>query len=825
MRTKLCNLFLVAQLFLLGELLSVVNSKGTFYGGHVNPFYGNRFNLYKAGLNPHHSPNKPMTRHKNHCAYVVQKNITCTMQDGVATYVKAEYTTKCIWGQKCPVVMYRTFYKPKYKVGFKTVTELEWRCCPGYSGENCYDGPTSLPDVMIPPFNGGGVPHRPGMKGFPHGPRPPMDHRPGGGQLEPGKPFPSVSDHRPIPTGQLPAGNGKPNYGNKFGISGVTGERLDRMEEDLRRLTQGLDTLNGVVAGLEERLRTSLREDTNKILVSLLPNTPRVPDSTVGFGVIPDGTPDGLEGGESFTGFGDLAGRVTEVKDELRAKTHILEEIKGMVLGHDGQLKRLLEGARGRPIPGHSSTIYLDEILDAKLADVRAEILDGFERRLTGLESQCDEKIGAVQNQCHKEHMDGQEQMQQSLDGRETGLREELGSLQAQIQGLTLTESCCGQVNSLSQRVLLLEESVKGLTESQRQLQTALTDQSIHVETLIETRLVDIEGRLNATEGGPDGVAGLPGGLDGFKTMLEDKLKTLEERVFVAVEELSNATAPALLEGQVVPALETEIESVRRRMEGDLDGIQKQLIDLELLCTSSCSPSTPPAGGISVTEVEEACEGMGKKMTDRLDSHSNQLNHLNNTLQNLLFHIAQEDTEGTVQGEITLLKVNINSVNRSLKGIKDSIRFIASEVGHANATWEQREHEIVNQVQGITKLVGHQASLLGAGERRLAQLKGELVALKRRLAGELQGCRSTAIEVQREVKDVDSRVSHVEGQCSSLGELAEQLERIRAELERHSDSYLAEVNGTLAVHSEQLAELKGEVKDCSKQAANQKEDQ
>lgn len=379
------------------------------------------------------------------------------------------------------------------------------------------------------------------------------------------------------------------------------------------------------------------------------------------------------------------------------------------------------------------------------------------------------------------------------------------------------------QVNSLSHRVLLLEDSVKGLTESQRQLQTALTDQSIHVETLIETRLVDIEGRLNATEGGPDGVAGvLPGGLDGFKTMLEDKLKTLEERVFVAVEELSNATAPALLEGQVVPALETEIESVRRRVEGDLDGIQKQLIDLELLCTSSCSPATPPAGGISVTEVEEECEGMAKKMTDRMDTHSNQLDRLNSTLQNLLLRIAQEESEGIVQGEITLLKVNINSVNRTLKGLKDSISFIASEVGHANNSWEQREHQLVNQVQGITKLVGHQASLLGAGERRLAQLKAELVTLKRRLSGELQGCRSTAIEVQKEVKDVDSRVSQVEGQCSNLGELAEHLERIRAELERHSDSYLAQVNGTLAMHSEQLAELKGEVKDC---AANQKGDQ
>uniref|UniRef100_A0A8C6T5A2 EMI domain-containing protein n=1 Tax=Neogobius melanostomus TaxID=47308 RepID=A0A8C6T5A2_9GOBI len=641
-----------------------------------------------------------MKRVLNHCAYVVQRNVTCIMQNGAAPFVKAEYTTKCIWGQKCPVVMYRTIYKPMYKVGYKTVTELEWRCCPGHSGENCFDGPTSEPGVMMPPFKGAGLPHHPGVKGFPYGPRPPVDHKPGEGHLQP-----------------------------------VTGERLDRMEADLRRLSQSLDTLNGVVAGLEDRLRTSLREDTNKIL--------------------------------------------------------------GMVLGHDGQLKKLLDGSRGRPIA--SSTLNVEEIVNTKLAGVRSEILDGFERRLSRLESHCDEKISAVQQQCHREHMNGQEQMHQSLDGRETGLRKELGTLQAKIQSLTITESCCGQVNSLSQRMLLLEDSVKGLTESQRQLQTMLVDQSIEVETLIETRLLDIEKRFNSTT--PDGdtitaVSGLPSGLDGFKTMLEDKLKTLEERVFVAVEELSNATSPALLEGQV------------------------------LLCTSSCAPSTPPAEGIDGKGVED-CDDVEKKMNGRLDIQSNQLDQLNNTLQNLLFKIAQEEFEGSVSGEITLLKVNINSVNRTLGGLKDSIRFIATEVGHANATWEQKEHQLVNQVQGITKIVGHQASLLGAGERRLAHLKGELVALKRRLSGELQGCKSTALEVKKEVKEVDGRVSQVEGQCSSLGELAGHLELIRAELERHSDSYLDKVNGTLTVHSEQLAELKDEVKECiAKEAATgQKGDQ
>lgn len=444
--------------------------------------------------------------------------------------------------------------------------------------------------------------------------------------------------------------------------------------------------------------------------------------------------------------------------------------------------------------------------------------------------------LSQVQKQCQNEHLNGQEQIEQSLDGRETGLRKELGNLQAQIQGLTLTENCCVQVNSLTHRVLLLEEAVKGLTESQRQLQNALSDQTIHIETILETRLEGIESRINVTERGLAPPVGLPltppGGvpppttLDGFNALLDEKLKVLEERLFVAVEELSNATAPTLLEGHVVPALETEIESVRRRVEGDLDGIQKQLTDLELLCTSSCAPgsstgtegedgrrTTTGIGRVTGTAGED-CEEVDKRVSGRLDSHAEQLDRLNGSLQGLLTRIVEAEEAGAVEGEITLLKINVNSVNRTLKGLRESVGVIAREVGRANTTWQQREERLANQVQGITQLVGRQASMLGAGERRLIQLKGELQSLRRRLAGELQGCRSTALGVQKEVLAVDSRVSQVEGQCSSLSDMADELERIRGELESHSDEFLARVNGTLANHSQQLAQLKGGLEEC-----------
>lgn len=36
---------------------------------------------------------------------------------------------------------YRTFMRPRYKVAHKMVTAMEWKCCHGYSGEDCSSGP------------------------------------------------------------------------------------------------------------------------------------------------------------------------------------------------------------------------------------------------------------------------------------------------------------------------------------------------------------------------------------------------------------------------------------------------------------------------------------------------------------------------------------------------------------------------------------------------------------------------------------------------------------------------------------------------------------
>lgn len=51
--------------------------------------------------------------------------------------------------------------RPRYKVAYKMVTEMEWKCCQGYSGADCNIGPAGEAGSAIirpqpPPGHGGG---------------------------------------------------------------------------------------------------------------------------------------------------------------------------------------------------------------------------------------------------------------------------------------------------------------------------------------------------------------------------------------------------------------------------------------------------------------------------------------------------------------------------------------------------------------------------------------------------------------------------------------------------------------------------------------------
>ncbi|XP_073783599.1 EMILIN-1b isoform X2 [Danio rerio] len=130
-------------------------------GGVWSASYPQQYNLYTGTQTQNQPLNgaRAASRHRNWCAYVVTKTVSCVVEDGVETYVKPDYQP-CSWGVQCArVVVYRTYMRPRYKVAYKMVTEMEWKCCHGYSGQDCNDGPNGGSDTHIStgrPGNGRG---------------------------------------------------------------------------------------------------------------------------------------------------------------------------------------------------------------------------------------------------------------------------------------------------------------------------------------------------------------------------------------------------------------------------------------------------------------------------------------------------------------------------------------------------------------------------------------------------------------------------------------------------------------------------------------------
>lgn len=156
---------------------------------------------------------RPASRHRNWCAYVVTRTVSCVLEDGVETFMKPNYQP-CAWGQpQCShSITYRSFHRPRYRVAYKTVTDMEWRCCQGYGGDDCTQGAA--------PALG-----------------------------------PVASTPRPRPSRPNLSGSSAGSHLSGLGGEGVReSEKVQQLEGQVQSLTKELQDIRGALQGLSGRL-------------------------------------------------------------------------------------------------------------------------------------------------------------------------------------------------------------------------------------------------------------------------------------------------------------------------------------------------------------------------------------------------------------------------------------------------------------------------------------------------------------------------------------------------------------------------------------------
>ncbi|KAK5849846.1 hypothetical protein PBY51_014148 [Eleginops maclovinus] len=267
-------------------------------------------------------------RNKNWCAYVVHKNVSCSVVGGTESFVQPELLPCPPELPNCAQqVIYRTQFRPMYKIAYKTLTELEWRCCPGYQGHDCMEV-KDLKQLQV--------------------------------ERMPSAPF--ASGHYPVPQAPDQRTENQRNHpwGGEGQFRGQTGQRPNmgdegsqneqHLEEEVQRLSQMVLDMQARMTDMSSNLRLDFQEDASKMLATLL-NNYRQPSSARGAESNIVQVQDFSFGSET-TQMDEVLNKISQVTDDLESKRSALDDLLGRVNHHDGQINLLMEAAQNQlPTP------------------------------------------------------------------------------------------------------------------------------------------------------------------------------------------------------------------------------------------------------------------------------------------------------------------------------------------------------------------------------------------------------------------------------------------------------------------------------------------
>ncbi|XP_053186403.1 EMILIN-2 [Scomber japonicus] len=707
-------------------------------------------------------------RNRNWCAYVVHKNVSCAVKGGVESFEEPVMAPCPPYQPDCQQqVTFQSRFRPTYKIAYKTVTELEWRCCPGYQGLDCKD--------LKPP------PDRQLVQGTqPYHPSNPVH----------------TTRHTQRPE-RRETGHHETRHGGT--------DKVRLLEGEVQRLSQTVLDLQSALSGLTTNLRTDLQEDTKKMLETLLSNI-RPPDTPTATDT--EETPAVLDGHQATRGgiagekaIEKIVARLDDINNALKSKDEALEDIRGTMSSHEGQIRVLMDASQSQT-PAMVELDVIQTHIDGKLEKLKKELDQNVEEHMAKLQSSYNDKIQALQNTCENSCDKGLITLTKLVDSKEADLRKEIRSLRldmaaadgpVRIQRQT-DPSKEGEDHSDHKD---LWRDIDRIAEAHRILNVRIDNELAHLSAPREDNdlsllIEELEARINVTEQNAEThcfyieeklTRTIAEEVAALQQILDERLNSMEDQFTNMLVEMSNKSFPGMF-GESMDAIQTQVNNNKFLLEG----LDHKVNAVGELCSAGCSASGITVGGEASSTTFKGVEHILKDLTryrNELDvlntdvnANTGKLTQLENLLNRQSDGIERgSKTMGDFQKGLINLQDNVLGLAGAVTGLSDSLSKYNQDIHRINSTCCQAERSAT-----WSPVPGGQAD---ATSRQVEELKSRLNALSNQVSSELSQCKQNTQGVSDGISAVDGRVTRLEKVCGRLDGISVNIRELKDGLERH----------------------------------------
>uniref|UniRef100_A0A673KVA6 EMILIN-2-like n=1 Tax=Sinocyclocheilus rhinocerous TaxID=307959 RepID=A0A673KVA6_9TELE len=805
----------------------------------------------------------------NWCAFIVQKNVSCAVQGSVESHVEPE-AARCPEHQPdCePQMIYRTRFRPTYKIAYKTVTELEWRCCPGYQGPDCRE-----------------------LKGSPNGQTAYPQSYP---QPQHGQTRPAIRPER-----------------REIGQYDIrrTADKTRILEEEVQRLSQTVLDLQAAMTGMAENLRTDLQEDTSKMLITLL-NDRTSPDSARTGGT--EESVVHLDGQQAMRGhthgereMETLLARLNDMTDALKSKDEALEELRGTVTGHDRQIRMLMDSSsQALPVTGAAAPDIdtLQTYIDGKFEKLKKELVVNMEEEMAKLKNACDEKIQSLQKTCE----DGKDSSYVSLTdlvhNKEAELRKEIRELRLDLSmsdGVVRTNRQTtigkddGDYDDLKRELIRVAEAHRVLNARVDNELDHLS--SLKIEDVLSSQLEDLEDRMNVTERNAETYCfyvdekltkEIKDEVAMLRQLLDQKLNAVQDQFTSMLIKMSNNSFPEMssdsvdalqiqvnanrylikgledkfnrnaetycfyVDEKLTKEIKDEVAMLRQLLDQKLNAVQDQFTSMLIKMSNNSFPEMSSdsvdalqiqvnANRYLIKGLEDKFNAIGQicstdcktnlptdsQKPEGLDSLvkdvrlcRNDLDVLRSDFVNNIARLhALEDTV-KMSPEKQFINVHIQDTRKRINALTDNVNGLTGTITGLGDTVSKFSQDLHTLNSSCCQQVSSSPLWVETGKpshNQMKELKDQVDALNARVTTELSVCKFNTAGVVEDVSAVDDRVTALEKICGSLDGDRNNIQGLSGELE----SKVAQMNSTLGSHSGAITALQNSLLNFQSQLA------